>query len=147
MLARVSVLAAFIAFCIWAFFEQSPCIRHPTVGGHGEFLANGNFGGFYLFPAHGACWRLVVAQHSERFHRFGIVVHQLVNAVLVAFAFQTDHAVKALVTQEFREVAVVNVNLGTLPKKCHKLAENFRILFHERGELFNKGVNFVCEHV
>ena len=49
--------------------------------------------------------------------------------------------------EELRKIAVVNVNLGTLPEKRHELAENFRILFHEWGELFNQGVNFVCEHV
>ena len=139
------MLAAFIARR--PLFKKGPCVRHPSVCRHRQFLADGDFGGFYFFPAHRTSRCLIVTQHSKRFHRFRIIVYQLVNAILVAFAFQADDAVKPLVPEEFRKVAVVNVNLGTLPEKRHELAENFRILFHKRGEFFYQGVNFVCEHI
>ena len=139
------MFAAFIARR--PLFKKGPCVRHPSVCRHRQFLADSDFGSFHFFPAHRTCWRLVVAQHSESFHRFGVIVYQLVDAILVAFALQTNHAVKSLVAEELRKVTVVNVNLGTLPKERHELAENFRILFHERGELFNQSINFICEHV
>lgn len=115
--------------CARAFtFEERPCVGHPPVGVHGEFLAHGDFGGFHVFPADRSCGRLVVAQHPERFHGFGVVVDQLVDAVLVAFALQADDAVEPLATEELGEVAVVDVDLAAPAEERGEFAEDFGTL-------------------
>ena len=99
-----AVVAFFVFWCgcfvQGAWSKDGPGIGRPAVGVHGELVAHGDFGGFDFFPLDVPCGCFVVAQHADGVHHFGIVIDKFIDAVLVAFAADTDDLVRSVVLKK-----------------------------------------------
>ena len=91
-----------------------------------------------LFPVDFFLGRGVVAQHAERFHRFGMVVHELVHAVLETLSCKAQNLVEPFAAQEFRKLASVRLDFRGSAEKDREFAEYFGFFLHERGKFLDE---------